>query len=106
MSVAEPSTVQQPISRPKTPFRPKPVADFKDAGLNFAQIEGLVLKFLINIGVASGRRIAEELGLPFGPFPEFLRNLKNQQIVAYTNSATANDYLYSLTDSGRVAPRF
>ena len=52
--------------------------------------------------MASGRRIAAELGLPFGPFPEFLRQLKNQQIVAYANSATANDYVYSLTDAGRA----
>ena len=102
MSVVEPSTVQSPAVRPKSSFRPQAPTSFEQAGLNFAQTEGLVLKFLINIGVASGRRIAEELGLPFGPFPEFLRNLKNQQIVVYTNSATANDYLYSLTDLGRV----
>ena len=102
LSVAEPSTFHSPAARPKIAFRPKAVESFDQAGLNFAQVEGLVLKFLINIGVASGRRIAEELGLPFGPFPEFLRNLKNQQIVAYTNSSTANDYIYSLTDSGRV----
>ncbi len=101
MSVAAPTTIAEPVDRPKASFRPKAVADFAQAGLNFAQVESLVLKFLLNIGVASGRRIAEELGLPFGPFPEFLRNLKNQQIVAYTNSATANDYIYSLTDSGR-----
>jgi predicted ATPase with chaperone activity len=87
---------------PRETFRPRPVSTFEEAGLNHAQIEGLVLKFLGNIGVASGRRIADELGLPFGPFPEFLRQLKNMQIVAYTNSATANDYLYSLTDAGRA----
>ena len=52
--------------------------------------------------MASGRRIAAELGLPFGPFPDFLRQLKNQQILAYANSATANDYIYSLTDAGRM----
>ena len=78
------------------------MAGFEEAGLNPAQVEGLVLKFLLGIGIASGRRIADELGLPFGPFPDFLRSLKNQQIVTYTNSATANDYLYSLTDSGRA----
>jgi len=50
----------------------------------------------------TGRKIAEELGLPFGPFPDFLRQLKNQQIVVYSNAVTANDYLYSLTDAGRV----
>ncbi len=102
MSLASISTVPQTVTALKAPFRPRPVADFAEAGLNFAQVEGLVLKFLLNIGVASGRRIAEELGLPFGPFPEYLRNLKNQQIVAYTNSTAANDYLYSLTDSGRA----
>jgi predicted ATPase with chaperone activity len=42
------------------------------------------------------------MGLPFGPFPEFLRQLKNNQIVTYTNAATANDYHYSLTDAGRA----
>jgi predicted ATPase with chaperone activity len=90
------------VASTRTQFRPRPVSGFPEAGLNFAQVESLVLKFLMNIGVASGRRIAEELGLTFGPFPEFLRNLKNQQIVSYTNSATANDYLYSLTDAGRA----
>ena len=101
MSVAEITTVHV-SARPQGPFRPRPVASFDQAGLNFAQVESLVLKFLMNIGVASGRRIAEELGLPFGPFPEFLRNLKNQQIVSYTNATAANDYLYSLTDAGRA----
>ena len=100
-STFAPSTIPATSLEEKPPFRPKVVTDLSSAGLNFAQIEGLVLKFLLNIGVASGRRIADELGLPFGPFPDFLRQLKNQQIVAYTNSATANDYLYALTDAGR-----
>lgn len=90
------------VEHPRTPFRPLAPADFEEAGLNHAQVESLVLKFLLSHGIASGRRIAEELGLPFGPFPEYLRLLKNQQIVSYTDSATANDYLYSLTDVGRA----
>src|SRR5437899_2114188 len=105
VSVGELSTVAQTVKKTHTPFRPRPMTDFAGAGLNFAQVESLVLKFLIGIGVASGRRIAEELGMPFGPFPEFLRNLKNQQVVAYTDSTTANDYLYSLTDMGRARAR-
>jgi predicted ATPase with chaperone activity len=97
-----PTTVPELIPASKVPFRPKAVQSFEEAGLNHAQIESLVLKFLLNIGVASGRRIAAELGLPFGPFPEYLRQLKNSQIVGYTNSTTANDYMYSLTDVGRA----
>jgi hypothetical protein len=102
VSLAAPSTLPAVDLEEKAAFRPKPVADFAAAGLNPAQVEGLVLKFLLNIGLASGRRIADELGLPFGPFPEFLRGLKNQQIVTYANSATANDFQYSLTDVGRA----
>jgi predicted ATPase with chaperone activity len=102
VSTAEPSTIPQQIASKKTPFRPRPVSSFEEAGLTYGQVESLILKFLANISVATGRRIAEELGLPFGPFPEFLRQLKNQQIVAYTNTVAANDYTYSLTDSGRA----
>src|SRR5215831_13601976 len=89
-------------SNGKTPFVPRAVTSFEETGLSHAIIESLVLKFLVNAGTASGRQIAAELGLPFGPFPDFLRQLKNQQIVAYLNSATANDYVYSLTDAGRM----
>jgi predicted ATPase with chaperone activity len=101
----EPSTIPSFSTEEKRVFRPRPANDFGAAGLNTAQIESLVLKFLLNFGNASGRRIADELGLPFGPFPELLRHLKNQQIVAYTDNASANDYYYALTDTGRARAR-
>jgi predicted ATPase with chaperone activity len=88
--------------RSEREFRPIPAVDFESAGLNPAQVEGLVLKYLMGVGTASGRRLACELGLPFGPFPEFLRKLKAQQILAFSNTGTASDFDYSLTDSGRA----
>lgn len=98
------SAVRAPSSTPngKCSFYPRAVESFEEAGLNSAIIEALVLKFLVNSGMASGRRIAAELGLPFRPFPEFLRQLKNQQFLSYANSSSANDYIYSLTDAGRA----
>ncbi|HEV3165370.1 MAG TPA: AAA family ATPase [Isosphaeraceae bacterium] len=101
-TVIAPSTLPSLSLGPKVAFRPRPVVDFAAAGLNPAMVESLILKFLLNVGTCCGRRIAEEMGLPFGAFPEFLRQLKNQQVVSYTNSATANDYQYSLTDTGRA----
>ena len=92
-------------SRARDGFRPKVVDSFEEAGLNPAITESLVLKYLLSIGMAPGRRIATELGLPFAPFPEFLRQLKNQQILTYSNSSSANDYIYALTDVGRSRAR-
>lgn len=102
MSLVAPSTLPSLDLGEKAPFRPRPVTDFASAGLSPAQVEALVLKFLLGVGLASGRRIADELGMPFGPFPELLRHLKNQQILAYANSAAANDFYYTLTDQGRA----
>ena len=90
----------------KAAFHPHAPSSFEDAGLNAAIVEALVLKFLVNSGMASGRRIAAELGLPFRPFPEFFRQLKNQQFLSYANSSSANDYVYSLTDAGRARTGF
>jgi predicted ATPase with chaperone activity len=89
-------------SQGKLAFYPEAVDRFEAAGLNPALVEALVLKFLASCGQAAGRRIAAELGLPFAPFPDFLRLLKNQQFLAYANSASANDYVYTLTDTGRA----
>ncbi len=92
-------------SRVRDGFRPRVVDSFDEAGLNPAVLESLVLKYMLSVGMAPGRRIAAELGLPFGPFPEFLRQLKNQQILTYANSSSAGDYVYSLTDTGRGRAR-
>jgi predicted ATPase with chaperone activity len=103
VSLSAPASVAcLPSANGKSAFYPRAVDSFEAAGLNDAIVESLVLKFLVNTGMASGRRIAAELGLPFRPFPDFLRQLKNHQVLAYTNSASANDYIYSLTDAGRA----
>jgi predicted ATPase with chaperone activity len=83
-------------------FKPWPVSNFHSAGLNPAQVESLVLKFLLSIGITSGRRIASELGLPFALFPDFLRQLQTRKLVTFANASIANDFDYSLTEAGRA----
>ncbi len=106
MSLSAPSVLPPLLdlenSNGRRAFVPRVVNTFEEAGLSHAMVESLILKFLLNLGTATGRRIAAELGLPFGPFPEFLRQLKNQQIVNYSSAGTASDFVYSLTDVGRA----
>ncbi len=106
MSQAISATVGNATHSNRRPsFYPKAVDSLESCGLNAVTIESLILKFLLNTGMASGRRISSLLGLPFGPFPEFLRVLKNQQILTYANATSANDYVYALTDTGRARAR-
>ncbi len=106
MSLAIPATIGNASpSNGRPAFYPKAADSLETCGLNAVTIESLILKFLLQAGMASGRCIASLLGLPFGPFPDFLRALKNQQILAYANSASANDYVYTLTDTGRARAR-
>ena len=105
MSIAAPSTMPSISLEAKPKFRPHPAKGFAEAGLSPAQVEGLVLRFLLKIGTATGRRIADELGMPYGLFPELLRALKSNQILTYSSLAAAGDFSYSLTDAGRDRAR-
>ena len=81
-------------------FFPSEPQSLQDAGLNFAEVEGLILKFLLNRGTASGRHIASQIKLPFGLINPILLELKSQMMVSYRDAAPMNDYLHELTESG------
>lgn len=99
VSVA-PLAAAAPVAREV--FRPKRPPDLASAGLNSAMIEGLVLKFLVGVGVATGRTIASQLGLAFALLLDELQRLQKQKLLAYTDVADMGDYHYALTQMGRA----
>ena len=103
MSAADRSA--NPIPPAKEPFRPRRPADLASAGLSPALVEGLSLKFLVGVGVASGRSIASQLGLPFALLVDELHRLQKQKLLMYTDVADMGDYNYSLTEAGRARAR-
>jgi DNA-binding PadR family transcriptional regulator len=88
-----------------TDFFPEEPASLAATLLTESEIESLVLKYLLSCGNASGRDIAEQVKLPFGPLEELLRQLKHDQWVVYRAAAAMNDYQYQLTDKGRERAR-
>ena len=103
MSAADRSA--RPIFPEKEAFRPKRPTDLNSAGLNGSLIEGLSLKFLVGVGITSGRSIASQLGLPFGLIVDELHRLQKQKLLTYADVADMGDYNYSLTEAGRARAR-
>jgi predicted ATPase with chaperone activity len=81
-------------------FVPLAPASLADAGLSNSAVEAMVLKFLLNRGIASGREIAEQVKLPFRLLSDLLRQIKEDRLVVYRAAAPLGDYVYELTELG------
>ncbi|QDT06573.1 hypothetical protein K227x_49830 [Rubripirellula lacrimiformis] len=87
------------------PWRPSESLDLEAAGVNETLLEAIVYRYIRNVGETSGRRIADQVKLPFGLIEPMLARLKSEQNVAYKSATTTNDYVYILTESGRAIAR-
>jgi hypothetical protein len=85
-----------------TPAEPKSLAE---TGLTSEDVEKLVLKYLLARGSAVGRRIAQQVCLPFGLIDPLLKALKQEQLLVFKGAATIGDYEYTLTELGRERAR-
>ncbi len=87
-------------------FFPKEPKTFEDLGLQAVDVEALALKQLLVSGNTVGRRIAEQLRLPFGILQETMRSLKAQLLVGYRSQAQMGDFEYELTPEGEARARW
>lgn len=82
-------------------FWPSEPRTLEETGLTMPFVEALLCKTLLVAGNSTGRKLAQSVGLPFGIVDGVLSRLRNRQWVVHVNSSAFNDYVYSLTDSGR-----
>lgn len=68
-------------------------------------LEGIIYRFLNTCGESEGRRIADQVKLPFRMVEPILVRMKAEQNVGYKNATATNDYIYVLTESGRQVAR-
>ncbi|HMC11011.1 MAG TPA: AAA family ATPase [Pirellulaceae bacterium] len=83
------------------PFLPTEPATLEETGLLPNDVEPLVLKLLLTSGPTVGRKIAEQVRLPFGLMAEQLRSLRAQLLLTISNEGAMGDFEYDLTDDGR-----
>lgn len=103
MSIATHETVENSLATvvAEENFRPLIPRSLEETGLTNGLVESLVCKHLAIVGCASGRRIAEEVCLPFGLLEPIFHALRARQILVYAGSAPFNDHTYALTDEGQ-----
>jgi predicted ATPase with chaperone activity len=89
------------MRRPAEAFVPPEPTTLEATGLLPGDVEGLALKLLLTSGPTSGRRIAEQIRLPYGIVAEQLRSLKSQMLLAHVGQAAMGDFEYDLTEDGR-----
>ncbi len=82
-------------------FRPSEPNSLAETGLPVSLVESLTIKRLAIVGMTSGRQLANDLCLPFQLLDVLFQHLRAHQLIVHKGSAPLNDYLYTLTDSGR-----
>ena len=96
---------EEPPEEDENKFVPVEPTSLRDAKLTQSEVEALALKYLLAVGDASGRDVADQVCLPFVLVDELLRQMKADQIVVHRGSAPVNDYQYQLSDVGRERAR-
>lgn len=79
------------------PISPRSMAE---TGVPETEIEALVLKVLLHRGALAGRKIADQIALPFQPLTEMLRRMKAENLVVYKSTSQLHDFEYDLTPQG------
>ena len=87
------------------PWRPQEPVTIEDGGINESLLEAIIYRYLLNVGESEGRKVADQVKVPFRLIEPLLGRLKMEQHVAYKSSTATNDYVYVLTESGRGIAR-
>src|SRR5437773_12330976 len=82
-------------------FRPAEPKTIEETGLTAAGIENLILKYIMLIGSAAGRQVADNICLPFVLVEPIYTSLRQRQLLINSASAQLGDCVYTLTANGR-----
>ena len=81
-------------------YRPAEPRSLEETGVSPVVIETLIVKFLLQVGSASGRDVAKQICLPFNLLEDMLLAMRSRQILCHSGQATLGDYFYTLTEQG------
>lgn len=86
-------------------FFPKEPETIEETGFTTEETERLILKYLLQKGSAAGRAISSQICLPFQIVDPILKELKQNQLLAFKGAAEIGDYNFAITEMGRERAR-
>ncbi|MCA8988623.1 MAG: AAA family ATPase [Planctomycetaceae bacterium] len=89
----------------KDAFYPHAPRSLQATKLSEDDIEKLVFKYLLTKGVATGRKISDQIKVSFTLIDPLLQRWKAEQFLDLRNSAEMGDYYYGITDKARDRAR-
>ena len=99
------NATQPPSANQQDLFLPVRPQSLKQSGLRANDISPLLLKFLFLHGVQSGRRLADQVKLPFDVVDQVLTSLKADLLVSIKSASVVGDYVFELTPKGQEQAR-
>jgi hypothetical protein len=81
-------------------YHPSEPQSLEESGLSPVLIESLILKYLLQVGSASGREIATRICLPLRMLEDVLLALRSRQLLVHKGQSQLSDYYYALTETG------
>ena len=82
-------------------YMPAEPDSVESTGLPISLVEALICKRLSVVGTSSGRKLADDVCLPFRVLEDNYQSLRSRQLLVHRGSAPLNDYNYTLTEQGR-----
>jgi len=86
-------------------FIPRQPLTLKDAGVTYAVLERIILRFMFSNSAVSGRRIAAQLRLPWKLTEPLLKQLRQEKHIDLSGTTAAGDSEFILTPTGRERAR-
>ncbi len=86
-------------------FTPRQPRTIRETGIQPALIEKIIMRYLLQIGCETGRKIALQLRLPFKVVEPLLKQLRSDKHIDLTGTTASGDSEFCITDSGRERAR-
>ena len=86
-------------------FVPRQPRTMREVGVAPATIEKIIMRYLLQVGADTGRRLAGQLRLMFKVIEPMLKQLRSDKHIDLSGTTAAGDSEYCITDAGRERAR-